>query len=341
MRTRFAAFLSVLAILSLPPTAAAQSMPPVGAVDLYGLRTIPDTIVRRAIAIQPGAPAPDSAARAGVLARVGAIPGVDRVELDVVCCEEGKSLVYVGIAERGAPVLRLHPAPRGSVRLPAEVLRAGERYDSAFAAAVAAGDFEEDRSAGHSLLHHPPARAAQEALIPLAAKHRAVLHDVLRRSSDPAHRARAAEVLGYHPDKRSVVPALVGATRDPDPRVRNDAVRALAVIAVLDAARPELQIRVPADPFIDLLHSRVWTDRNKGVLALGSITERRDPAVLARLKAAALPSLIEMARWKSLGHAGSALMVLGRIGGMPDGDIAAAAFERGDREAIIRAAVGG
>ena len=338
MRAARAVLPALLALLSIPPAAAAQSMPPVGIVDVYGLRTIPDTIVRRAIGIAPGAAVPDSLAAAAALARLRAIPGVDSAAIEVVCCEEGQSILYVGIAVRGGPVLRLAPAPGGSVRLPAEVVAAGARYDSAFAAAIEAGDFEEDRSAGHSLLHFPPARRAQEALIPLASRYAARLRDVLRRSSDPAQRARAAEVLAYHPDKRSVVPALVAAVRDPDPGVRNDVIRALAVIAVLDAARPDLRIGVPAEPFIDLVNSPVWTDRNKGVMALAAVTERRDTALLARLRRAALPALIEMARWKSLGHASGALLVLGRIGGMSEDEIAAAAFQRGDREAIIRAA---
>jgi hypothetical protein len=42
-----------------------------------------------------------------------------------------------------------------------------------------------------------------------------------------------------------------------------------------------------------------WTDRNKSSLALEMLTESRDPALIADLRARALPSLIEMARWKS------------------------------------------
>jgi HEAT repeat protein len=216
---------------------------------------------------------------------------------------------------------------------------AGAAYDRAFAEAAEAGDFEEDRSAGHSLLHYPAARRAQEALIPLATRHEARLREVLRDASDPAHRARAAEVLGYHPDKRAVVPDLVAAVDDPDPGVRNDAVRALAVIAVLDAARPELGIGVPAEPFTQLVNSAVWTDRNKGSLALASVTERRDPAVLARLRRDALPALIEMGRWKSPGHATPALLILGRIADMPDDEVFAA-IQRGERDSVIRAARG-
>ena len=38
-----------------------------------------------------------------------------------VCCDGGKTLVYVGIEEKGAPALRFNPAPKGKARLPDEV----------------------------------------------------------------------------------------------------------------------------------------------------------------------------------------------------------------------------
>jgi hypothetical protein len=48
--------------------------------------------------------------------------------------------------------------------------------------------------------------------------------------------------------------------------------------------------------------------------------------------------LIEMARWKSDGHAMPALMILGRIGGQSE-DAIQAAWARGERESIISAAL--
>ena len=63
----------------------------------------------------------------------------------------------------------------------------------------------------------------------------------------------------------------------------------------------------------------------------------RDPQLLQRLRAQALPALVEMARWKSDGHAGAAFFLLGRIGGLSEDEIRAA-WERRDREAVIRAA---
>lgn len=117
-----------------------------------------------------------------------------------------------------------------------------------------------------------------------------------------------------------------------------NAMRALAVIAGFAQRNPGLHIQVPAAPFVDLLDSPVWTDRNKAVFALAGLTEGRDPALLAALRKRALPPLAEMARWKSRGHALGPLLVLGRIAGMPDADVTAAC-DRNDREAVIRAAL--
>ena len=47
----------------------------------------------------------------------------------------------------------------------------------------------------------------------------------------------------------------------------------------------------------------------------------RDPQLIARLRAEALDPLIEMARWRSEGHAACGKMVLARIAGAKEGEI--------------------
>ena len=115
----------------------------------------------------------------------------------------------------------------------------------------------------------------------------------------------------------------------------NNAVRALAVMASA-STRPTRGI--PIEPFIGAINSPVWTDRNKASLALGALSESRNPELLAKLRHQAIESLVEMARWKSTGHAMPALKILGRIGGWSDEDVQAA-LKRGEREAVINAAL--
>ena len=165
---------------------------------------------------------------------------------------------------------------------------------------------------------HPAVRAIQERYLVYAEEYRAILTEVLHDSADAEHRAAAAWVLGYAADKAEVVGDLERAALDPHGNVRNDATRALAVIAQYAGDNPELGIEIQAEPFIDMLNSIVWSDRNKGLFILDALTETRDPQLMRDLRERALVSLIDMCRWKGWGHASSACLILQRVGGLPD-----------------------
>lgn len=328
---------AVLALPLLAATPAAAQMPAVGIIDFYGRRTVPEADLRRALGVAVG----DSQlpTQAELERRVGGVPGVAGSAVAAVCCEEGRTILYVGIEEEAGRAPLYRPAPGGSVRLPADILEAGDALDRAWEDAVRRGAAEEDRSRGHSLLADPAARAIQERFPAFAARDSARLRAVLHGSADARHRALAAQVLAYAADKRWVMPDLVEAMRDPDEGVRNSAMRALALIAGYGRTMPEAGIRVPAGPFIALVGSLAWTDRNKASLALLELTESRDPHLLAALRRDALPALADIARWKAPGHAFPALVVLGRIAGLAE-DAIFAAFQRNEREAVIVAAEG-
>jgi len=330
MIKRLALFLT----LAVPPRANGQ-IPPIGIIDFYGLRTVREDQVRAALQVREGDSFPES--KAEIERRIGSVPGVTRARISGVCCDAGKSIMYVGIEEAGAPPVRFRPAPTGTVHLPDDLLRTGAALDTAQRAAILRGDAAEDQSRGHSLAHDSAARAIQERFVGFAARDSAVLRDVLRNSADSAHRALAAEVIAYGADKSAAIPALTDAMLDPSSGVRNNAMRALALIALYARAHPELRLGVPAAPFIDMLSSPIWTDRNKSSMALMQLTEGRDSTLLRELRVRALPVLTEMARWRSVAHAVPSLVILGRIGGMSE-DAIAAAVARGDRQAVIDAA---
>lgn len=90
---------------------------------------------------------------------------------------------------------------------------------------------------------------------------------------------------------------------------------------------------------IEMLNSGVWTDRNKDALVLERLTAKRDPAVLAKLRATALDSLIEMTLWREAGHAYAARMLLGRVAGVPEERLEELA-SNGPPEAIVQALTG-
>jgi HEAT repeat protein len=215
-------------------------------------------------------------------------------------------------------------------------VEAGRAYDGASQAAVLAGDNREDDSQGHSLSHNPAARAIENAFMAYASRDLPALRAVLRDSNDAGQRALAAQVIAYTPNKAAVVDDLAAAIDDPSDDVRNNAMRALGVMAMATSDGGTLRGMMPVAPFVRLLDSPVWTDRNKAVMTLVSLSERRDPRVLAALRRTALPSLAEMARWKSREHALGAFLLLGRVAHMTDDAIDAAWMQ--DPETLLRVA---
>jgi hypothetical protein len=87
-----------------------------------------------------------------------------------------------------------------------------------------------------------------------------------------------------------------------------------------------------------MLNSLVWTDRNNAAVALVTLTERRDAAIIEHLRERALPALVEMARWKHLPHALPAFILVGRVAGMREATIQEA-WNKEQREPVIRKAM--
>lgn len=323
-----------LALVS-PPIARAQSdaPPPIGTIDYYGLTTISSDEVAPLLPFAVGDTLSELTEPAQPEAIARAL-GVERVELSYVCCtDDGLFQIYVGVQERPGQTVDYLAPPTGDARLPDEMVADFDAFLDALVEAVLSGQSSEDRSEGHALSEYPPMRRRQERFSVYAENQSARLVQVLRESADAKHRAAAANILGYAPDKAAVVPVLAAAALDPDDDVRNYATRALAVIAEYANAHPELRIDIPAEPFIAMLSSIVWSDRNKGLAVMAPLTTDRDPALLARLQADSLDSLMEMCRWQHWGHAAPACLILQRAIGLPDD-----ARERSRSATLARAA---
>jgi hypothetical protein len=265
------------------------------------------------------------------------LPGVEEARFEIVCCVEKKAILYVGIRRKGEAPIEFRSAPQGEVHLPQDVIQAGEEFQKAYGAAVLKGDPGEDHSQGHVLTNDPPTRAIQERFIAFAARDLKLLRNVLRNSADAHHRALAAQIIAYAENKQEIVNDLVEAMRDPADVVRNNAMRALWVMPESTRETTKKPIRIPARPFIEMLNSIEWNDRNKSSLALLNITNAPALDILSELRRKALPSLIEMARWKTPGHARAPFVLLGRVAGFPEKEINAA-WEHGDHASFIEAA---
>jgi hypothetical protein len=322
--------------LFIASLAAAQA-PRIGIIDFYGRNKVPEARLRQALGAHEGDPLPPS--KGDAEDRLSRVPGVVESHLEAVCCDSGKMILYVGIEEKGAVHFDLREPPNGDVRLPEEITDAYHRFLQAAEVAIRKGDSADDLTHGHSLMANPDAREMQEQFIPIAKDHLMELREVLRNASDEEQRAAAAYVIGYAPKKAEIVNDLQYALRDADASVRNNATRNLAALSVLARLNPDSGIKISPTWFIEMLNSLSWMDRNKALMALQILTDNRDPSVLDQLRERALGALVEMARWKSLGHALPAYVLLSRIAGVPEQQMEDA-WSRGDRESVIVQAVG-
>ena len=127
----------MLAIMSLAVGVQAEVQSfKIGIVDFYGLRRISRDEARAALTLTEGDTLTFSEDGPPAVFRsaedhLRSLPGVVSARVSAVCCDAGRLIVYVGIEERGAPTLRPHRAPRGTVRLPADVVRTGEEFSAA------------------------------------------------------------------------------------------------------------------------------------------------------------------------------------------------------------------
>jgi hypothetical protein len=257
--------------------------------------------------------------------------------LNPVCCDEtGRTLLFIGLPGASYKPFVYNPEPRVADRLPPEIVDLAGSLDTAIFAAVGKGGdaATEDDSNGYALIKDPPARALQLELRRWALNHEGDLLRMLESSSDVKHRRIAAEALGYARKSKGQILALVRAARDQDNEVRNNASRALGVLARSD---PDLRREIPPETFIEMINSGTWSDRNKSSMVLDEITAARDPALLSALREKAIDSLIEMASWRRSSHAANARMILGRMAGIPEERLQVLVFD-GPVETIIQAA---
>src|SRR5688500_15596206 len=172
----------ILTLLAAAAPVAFSQMPPIGIIDVYGIRTVREDHVRGLLRIAVGDSFPSSVAAAE--RRLAAIPGVIRATITGTCCDAGKSIMFVGIEETASAAPRFRPEPDGFIYLPQDILQTGATLDAAREAAVLRGQAGEDQSAGHSLMEDSAGRALQLRFIGFAVRDSARLRDVLLYSND-------------------------------------------------------------------------------------------------------------------------------------------------------------
>ena len=291
----------------------------IGSVDFFGHGQLDVVKLRSVLPIKSG----DSVKRSEWSAYRSKIEEAIRAEtrkpptdVSLICCDDhGDSMLYIGVAGTSSVAVQHKPVPKGERRLPDAALKLSKETDEALRKAVVAGRTQQDHSNGYALSVDPELRAKELQIREFALPNEELLRTVLSSSSDAEHRATAAEFLGYVNVSARQIADLTEAARDPDEGVRNNAVRALGVIASSSQQRASM---ISPKPFIALLKSDKWVDRNKGGWLLINLTASRDRKLLKHLREEAMDALVEMARWHSASHATFARRLLGRIGGIEE-----------------------
>jgi hypothetical protein len=317
----------------------------IAAVETYGLHRVDRKKILDVANLREGDRAPRSLEGKAITGRLQNVRGVKRAALVVVVTPfetakgtVGRPIVYIGIQESDQPDVKFRPAPTGSVILPKAITKVYADYQRTFLESCRLNDFSEDDSNGYALGGNAAARAVQRKLPALADEHYDLLLDVLHNAKNADQRAMAATLIGYASNKKRAASDLVLGTQDTNELVRNNAVRAVSVLFNYARAHRDLGIEVSTDWCLDLLESLTWTDRNKAMAVLNAATIDGDAAVLAKLGQRSLPSLVEMARWKSAGHAMMAFSLVGRIAGLSDEEISKA-WKAGEQEKVIERAM--
>ena len=330
--------LILVAILTATASAFSQEQSfTIGAIDFYGHAGGDVDRLRAALPLREGDQVLSGSKErivADVTQAIKRATGRDTADVAPVCCDDrGRLIIYIGLRGESVRQTLYNLSPRGSARLPRAALKVYRDAERAWTNAMKEGVSGEDDSQGYGLSLDPKTRAKQLALHAYVARHSRMVRHVLESARNVEHRQIAAEMLGYADRSREQIGALIRASHDADDGVRNNAIRALVVLA---RSSSEVSALIPGECFVSLLNSGLWTDRNKSAELLSILSTKRSPELLTCLRKQALTSLVEMARWSYPGHAYSARLMLGRIVGIEERTLIAM-LERQEVGPIIKA----
>jgi hypothetical protein len=325
--------MAVLLLLGMAGRQPAKPSDTIADIDFFGYAGLDVAKVRASLPVHSGDVLTEQT-KSDIKEAVAGVLGKEPTDVAVICCDaKGMSLVYIGLPGGYYKPFALNPVPSGADRLPKQIVKLNDRLWDAMEAAVKEGAAEEDDSQGYALVKDPKARSLELRERQWALAHGPELLRVLRWSSDATQREVASEVLGYAQQSHEQIAALEDATRDSDSVVRNNATRALMVLV---SSNTKLAVELDPSLFLEMLGSGTWTDHNKAVGLLESMSRGRDPQLLAKIRAQGLVPLTEMASWSEPGHAMSARLILGRIAGVPEDKLGALAWN-GPLNAILDA----
>jgi hypothetical protein len=329
---------SLLALLALAVGLMQPKRIHIGEIELFGTAGVDVAKVRAALPIHEGEEIIEDQSDSIIKSTRDALEkvlGHEPTDVNLVCCNErGGLLIYLGLGGSNTQPIPLSPVPKGRACLAKDTVKLYDDLMDALIHAVKNGKGREDYSQGYALSFDPAAHEKQLAMRKYAVAHEQALEQALEFCGNAEHRQAAATILGYALKSKKQVAALVRASRDTDEIVRNNATRALWVLATSSSSTAA---EISADSFVAMLNSGTWADRNKSGLLLMVLSGSRNPKLLGLLRSQAMDSLVEMARWKEPSHAHAYRVLLGRIAGIEEKRITQT-IDAGNIEEMIAAA---
>jgi len=315
--------------------------PRVGAIEIYGERKVPILKIEKALNIKPGDVLPS---REDAEDRINKVPNVLASRVEAACCSGKDMILYVGVEERDAPHMEFHPIPGGVESLAPGLMANYRRFLDEVEDSMRAKNADEDLTNGYSLMADPDCRNLQKSFLEAMQADLPNVAKVVRDSADPEQRAAAAYLLQYAPRGERTTTVMTDgiqwALQDDDDTVRESAMNSLRAVLVGAKMHPEQAVRFEPTWLVSLMNSVVWSDRFHASQALVTLTEGSNPEeALEMLRARALPSVIEMARWRDLQHALPSFILAGRLAGLDESQIKQAWVSE-NRESVLQALAG-
>ncbi len=314
--------------------------PHVGAIEIYGARKVSIQKIERALGVKVGDILPS---REDAEDRINRVPNILVSRVEAACCVGKDMILYVGVEERDMPHMEFHAIPGGKVTLAPSLTANYRRFLDEVEDSIRYKNADEDLTNGYSLMADPDCRSLQKGFLAAIEADLPNVEKVVRESADPEQRAAAAYLLQYAPRGPRTTEAMTDgiqwALQDDDDTVRESAMNSLRAVLVGAQLHPEQDVHFEATWLVSLMNSVVWSDRFHASQALVTLTDKANPDALEMLRARALPSIVEMARWRDLKHALPAFILAGRLANMDDAQIKQA-WVSDDRESVLQAVSG-
>jgi len=293
---------------AVAPKGGTQTEPYVASLGVFGSERLNETLVRQALGseldtwLKKGVSG-DESALAMEMRLAEAIKkkfGLAEADWTVMQFFEPEDLaihITLDVVEKSDVAKRMpfKKAPKGNFSDPDGLLLAWRQYEELALDLVESGQVVPDTEkcpAVHCPFGHKHKRLKpfEKTFSEGVKKNEKALVTILNDSAQMDDRASAAYLLAYLNDPQKVALYLVPAIKDPEPLVRNNALRVLG-----DIAERNKEVVLPSKPLIEALNFPRASDRSKAVfvvmmMASGSQQVREDlvkegvPTLLAMLK---------------------------------------------------------